>query len=227
MDTQSLQKINENFFTKELFENIKSNFVDINDALAVRNAIKSVLIDNPKLLACTAESILTAAYQAIHMNLSISPKLGYVYFIPYKKQAQLQIGYKGMLQLAIRSGFYKHINSDIVFEGMIKAHDFITGEYILVEADRKSDKVEGYIAYFELVNGFRKMLFMTADQMHWHAQKFSAAYQYDLQNNERKSLWSTDFDSMAKKTVLNLLLKSYGILSVDMEKVLTADFKEQ
>ena len=126
----------------------------------------------------------------------------------------------------MRSGQYRRINADRVYEGQIKEIDFITGEPI--RGEKISDRVVGYVAYFELINGFNKTLYMTFEEMKEHAKKYSQSYAYDLKSGRRSSVWSTNFDAMAKKTVLKLLLSKYGIMNIDsnsadMARALAAD----
>ena len=115
----------------------------------------------------------------------------------------------------MRSGLYATLNSGAVYEGQIKEIDFITGE--IVRGEKISDKIVGYVAYMELLNGFRKSLYMTAEEIQAHAQKYSQSYAYDLKSGKKSSVWSTNFDAMAKKTVLKRLLSSFGIMSIDQK----------
>ena len=115
----------------------------------------------------------------------------------------------------MRSGLYATLNSGAVYEGQIKEIDFITGE--IVRGEKISDKIVGYVAYMELLNGFRKSLYMTVEDIQAHAQKYSQSYAYDLKSGKRSSVWSTNFDAMAKKTVLKRLLSGFGIMSIDQK----------
>ena len=194
------------------------------------NSVLTAVNSNSKLKMCSTATILSAASTAATLKLPIVPSLGYAYIIPFKVQgmyqAAFQIGWKGFVQLAMRSGQYRRMNASKVFEGQIKEIDFITGDPIVGE--KISDKVVGYIAYFELINGFSKILYMTVEEMIEHAKKFSQSYSYDLKTGRKTSVWSTDFDSMAKKTILKLLLSKYGIMNIDsnateMAKALASD----
>ena len=115
----------------------------------------------------------------------------------------------------MRSGLYATLNSGAVYEGQIKEIDFITGE--IVRCEKISDKIVGYVAYMELLNGFRKSLYMTIEEIQAHAEKYSQSYAYDLKSGKKSSVWSTNFDAMAKKTVLKRLLSSFGIMSIDQK----------
>lgn len=179
--------------------------------------------DDEKLKDCDTVTILSAAKQAAILNLPIMKQLGYAYIIPYKDwrtgkyMAQFQLGYKGYLQLAMRSGVFKNLNSVEIYEGEIKSRNRITGEIELDENAPTTGKVIGYVAYMELTNGFEKMLYMTREEMESHAQKYSQSYSYDLKNNKKSSVWTTNFDAMAKKTVLKLLLSRYAPTSIEMQ----------
>ena len=125
------------------------------------------------------------------------------------------MGYKGYIQLAMRTGQYKTINASVVYEGQIEDVDFVTGE--IIRGKKKSDKVVGYVAYFELINGFSKMVYMTHEEMLHHAMTYSQAYKYDRKNGKKSSVWSTNFEAMGLKTVLKQLISKYGIMSIDMQ----------
>ena len=205
---QSLQQVLDS-------EGVRKRFVDVlGDAAApFISSVLTTVNSNDALKRCSTSSILSAAATAAALRLPVSPALGFAYIIPYNQHATFQIGYKGIIQLAIRSGQYRFINSSAVREGQIKGIDFMTGEIIRGEAI--SDRIVGYIAYFELVNGFSKSLYMTVDEIEQHAVTFSRSYAYDKKSGKRTSVWSVNFDSMAKKTVLKLLLSKYGIMSIE------------
>ena len=208
---QSLQLIQNSINQHEVLDDLVIRFGgDKHAALQFRNTVISIIANNTKLQSCSAHSILTAAHEAIELNLPISPQLGYVYIVPYKDTAQLQIGYKGIIQLAQRSGQYRTFNACNIYEGMIISQDFITGEFIV--GPKTNDNIVGYMAYFELLNGFSKSLYMSVDEMMKHAEKHSNAYAKGASN----SLWSTDFNLMARKTILKLLLSKYGPLSTEI-----------
>lgn len=114
----------------------------------------------------------------------------------------------------MRTGQYKTINAAPVHEGEIEDVDFITGE--IVRGKRKSDKIVGYIAYFKLINGFEKTLYMSREDIESHANQYSMAYGYDKRYGKSNSVWTTNFDAMALKTVLKQLISKYGIMSIDM-----------
>ncbi len=186
----------------------------ISSVIALCNEIPALLeIADPT-------TIIAAALQAATLKLPINKNLGFAYIVPYKAKngvsaAQFQMGWRGYVQLAERTGQYRTIHAGVVYEGQVKDIDFITGQ--IIRGEKISDNVIGYVAYIEMVNGFSKTLYMTKDEMTAHAKKYSQSYSYDLSKGYRNSPWSTNFDAMANKTVLKLLIGKYGIMSVDME----------
>lgn len=136
------------------------------------------------------------------------------------KEAQLQLGYRAFIQLSIRSGQFRTINVADVREGEITGTDFLSGEMMFSMAGkgRSGLKVVGYVAFFSLVNGFRKMLYMSVEEIEAHAKRYSKTYGSRYEKTRSESKWATDFDAMAKKTVLKLLLNRYAPLSVQMQE---------
>lgn len=205
-------------------ENVKARFNKLlgESASAFVSALLAIWNGNEKLQECDTKSILGAAGLAATLKLSLAPSLGHAYIVPYKGRATFQIGWKGILQLAHRTNKYKTFHAGAVKEGEIRGVDCITGE--LIRGEKISDKVIGYVAYVCLLNGFEKSLFMTREEMEEHAQKYSQSYAYDLKSGKKSSVWSTNFDAMARKTVMKLLLNRWGILSSgDMATALQAD----
>jgi recombination protein RecT len=131
--------------------------------------------------------------------------------------AQFQMGYKGFIQLALRTGQYKNINASEIYDGELVNHDRITGDVEIDTKKKRSNSIIGYVAYFKLLNGFEKMLYMSKEQVEIHGGKYSKSYA------QKYSRWQQDFDSMALKTVIKLLLSKYGILSVEMQTAMTVD----
>lgn len=184
--------------------------------------ITSVLavVNNSKLLqSANWESIYSAAITAATLDLPINPNLGFAYIVPYGKEAQFQIGYKGFIQLAQRSGKFKTINVTDVREGEIEDFDRLTGsiQFNWIKEDREKKPVVGYVAYFELLNGFSKLLYMTVDELNAHGVKYSQTAKKGF------GLWKDNFSSMASKTTIKLLLSKYAPLSTQMEVALTTD----
>lgn len=198
------------------------------DAPSVQQQFKNALQDNSGpfvasiidlynsdtyLQNCEAKLVIMEALKAAILKLPIIKSLGFAYIIPFKKDnvliPQFIIGYKGLIQLAMRTGQYRIINADEVFEGEYKSANKLTGEYDL-NGKATSDKVVGYFAHFEMLNGFIKTLYSTVEKINAHAVKYSKSY------NNKYTPWKTEYDSMAKKTVLRGLLGKWGILSVEM-----------
>lgn len=192
-------------------DNVKKKFQEVLDkgAGAFVTSLLSLVKSTPQLAAADPKTILSAAMTAATLKLPISPNLGFAYIIPYGKEAQFQMGYKGYIQLAMRTGQYKTINASVVYEGQIEDIDFVTGE--IIRGNKKSDKVVGYVAYFELINGFSKTIYMTTEDMLRHAQTFSKSF------SRSSSVWKTNFDAMGLKTVIKQLISKYGIMSIDMQ----------
>lgn len=197
--------------------NVKKKFNEVLDkgSGAFVTALLSLVKATPQLQQCDPKTILSAAMTAATMKLPINPNLGFAYIVPYKTEATFILGYKGITQLAMRTGQYKTINASVVHEGEIEGIDFITGE--IIRGKRTGDNVIGYIAYFKLVNGFEKALYMTKEDMEAHAVQFSQAYGADKRYGKSRSVWTTNFDAMALKTVLKQLISKYGIMSIDMQ----------
>lgn len=207
--------------------------------------IISAVSSNPTLKECDQVSIVSAALQAESLHFPINNSLGYVYLVPYNdkkkgKVAQFQIGYKGYIQLAIRSGQYKSINVVEVKEGELGEYDPLNGQkfnWIKDYEKRKAARTIGYVGQFELVNGFKTQLYISYEEMLDHADTYSQAFSKDtylqVQNGTYKgeawklsSYWYKDFDSMSKKTVLRQLLSKWGIMSVEMQEAYIKDQAE-
>lgn len=191
------------------------------------NNLTAVVANDAKLQACEPLTLMYAALKATALRLPLDPNLGQAYIIPYKNkklrktEAQFQIGWKGFIQLAIRSGQFAVINTTEVREGELKGYDLMTGEVsVQAVAERETKPVIGYLAYFKLTNGFAKSLYMTAEEIEQHATRYSQSYRGEYKDS---SLWATDKDAMAKKTVLKLLLNRFAPLSVDMQNAVQAD----
>ncbi len=201
---------------------IKRRFEELLDSSAPSfiSSILSIVKSNSKLQECSTNSILAAAGIAAALKLPINPSLGFAYIVPYKGHAQFQLGWRGYVQLAMRSGQYRTLNSGAVREGQIAEIDFVTGE--IVRGEKISDTIVGYVAYMELINGFHKTLYMTVEELQAHAEKYSQSYAYDSRTGRKSSVWSTNFDAMAKKTVLKKLLNNFGIISIDQQSVALA-----
>lgn len=217
-------------------------------------AIVSAVATNPGLQECTAPSIISAALQGVSMGLAPSPQLGQFYMVPFKNkktgttEVTFVIGYKGLTQLAYRSGQYIDLDARPVVEGEYKGLDKYTGrplfEWIEDDAEREQFPVVGYMAYFELVNGARKVLYWSKEKMLAHADRYSPAFSRDAtggrypkvsfadyeagnypKNDEWKysSFWYKDFDGMAIKTMLRQLITKWGPVSIEMQNAIIQD----
>ena len=208
-------------------------------------SITSAVATNPTLQECEPSSVLASSLVGEALNLSPSNALGEYYLVPYSntkkgtKEAQIQIGYKGYLHLAIRSGQYKDIDVFEIHQGEFKGRDKDTGKYkfefIENEEERLSKPVIGYMGYFELLNGFRKTLYMSKEEMLNHADTYSKAFNkadYEKYINGQipqkdlwkfSSYWYKSFQTMTFKTILRQLISKWGIMSIEMQDAFTKD----
>ena len=205
----------------------------LNDLLGKRapqfvTSLVSAANNDKNLAACEPQSVVTAALTAASLDLPVNSNLGFAYLIPYKNNkdgktsCQFQMGYKGFIQLAQRSGFYKTINASEVREGEIIRQDRLSGEiefaWIDDDTEREKKKIIGYVAYFRLLNGFEKTFYWTKEKCEAHAKKYSKNYA-----KYGSGLWKDAFDDMAKKTVLKLLISKFGPLNTQLQKALDED----
>lgn len=179
-------------------------------------SVMGVLSSNTNLSKCEPQSVYMAVMMAAALDLPINQNLGFAYIIPYGNKAQFQIGYKGLIQLAQRTGLFKTISATKVYEGQLLTQDPLKGFTFDWDA-KSSDKVTGYAAYFSLLNGFEKTLYMTADEVNLHGKVYSKTF------SSQFGTWKSNFDAMALKTVLKLLLGKYAPLSIEMQKATVAD----
>lgn len=163
-----------------------------------------------------AADVFRECLKAASLKLPISKQLGFAYIVPYKGIPSFQIGYKGLIQLAMRTGAYKYINAGAVYDGEFKSADKLTGA-VDISGDAISDNVVGYFAYIETINGFSKALYWTKDKVISHARKFSKSYQ------QGAAIWRDSFDEMAIKSVLRNLLSKWGVMSIEMVNAINAD----
>lgn len=211
-------------------------------------AILSAVSTNPALQDCEHSSIISAAFLGESLKLSPSPQLGQYYLVPFKDKkrgctvAQFQLGYKGYIQLAIRSGYYKKINVLAIKDGELIKYDPLTEELEvrIIEDDdiREQTETIGYYAMFEYTNGFRKAMYWSKKKMLAHADKYSQAFKKEsyekLLNGEipesdlwkYSSFWYKDFDGMAFKTMLRQLISKWGIMSIDLQNAFERDMAE-
>lgn len=241
------------FMNQQAIKNRITSMMGSDRGLRFITGVTSAVSTNPALAECTNESIFNGALLGETLNLSPSPQLGQYYLVPYKKYkkgtkelesvtAQFQLGYKGYIQLAIRSGQYKKINVIEVREGEFVNYDIFNEEYhfnpIKNYEERKKSPVIGYYAMFEYLNGFKKAIYMTKEEMLDHADTYSSAFNKiayeDLINGKipekdmwkYSSFWYKNFDEMAKKTMIRQLISRWGIMSVEMQKAFESDMGE-
>lgn len=217
-------------------EAVKNNIVSVvgeKNSTRFISSVVSAVQTNPTLSQCTNVSILSAALLGEALQLTPSPQLGQYYMVPYEnsktrtKEAQFQLGYKGYIQLAIRSGQYRKIVVSEVKEGEVKYYNPVTEEFsmdpILDTRERNKLQTVGYYAMFELMNGFRKELYWTKDMMQAHAETYSSGYKNDLKKHTAYTFWSKNFDAMAKKTLIRQLISKWGIMSIEMTRAYEND----
>lgn len=211
---------------KQFFEQdtIKKKF---NELLGKRSSsfITSVLqitASNDLLKNADPITVYQAAAVSATLDLPLNNNLGFAYIVPFKNaklnktEAQFQLGYRGYIQLAMRSGQFKTISVTPIYEGQLIEENPLTG----FEFDFKkktSDKIIGYAAYFKLINGFEKTLYSSIEEVTAHAKKYSQTFKKGF------GLWKDDFNAMACKTVLKMLLSKYAPLSVEMQTAVTSD----
>lgn len=204
-------------------DSYKNRFNEVlgKNAAGFMSALLNIYQNNKLLQECDGRSIIGAAGLAATLHLSITPSLSQAYIVPFKGKAQFQVGVRGYIQLAHRTGQYTRIHAGKVYEGEFKGFNPITGEPVLGE--KVSDEVVGYVAYFRLVNGFEKTLYMDKEEVEEFAMEYSSSYKYDKRSGKKTSPWSTNFDEMATKTVLKKILRTWGVLSADLATALQGD----
>lgn len=209
-------------------EHINQKFMEIlgdNSKYFIQSVVNSIT-NNPRLLDCDGKSVWGAAMNAAVLGLPVDNNLGYSAIVPYGKKAQFQIMVKGYVQLAIDTGYYKNLHVSEVYEDELAYHDSLKGKTYFTEPqywtqreNGEVNKVVGYFAYFELLNGFSKEYYMTKNEVRKHAKTYSKSYSY------KDSVWQTNFDAMGKKTVLKNLLRTYGKLGKgsNLDKAIQVD----
>ena len=201
----------------------------VKDSKTFITSVVSAVQANPALQECTKQSILSAALLGEGLKLSPSPQLGHYYMVPFRNnrlgttEAQFQLGYKGYIQLAIRSGQYKKINVLAIKEGELVSYDPLeeTIEVNLIddEAAREAAPTVGYYAMFEYTNGFKKAMYWSKQKMEAHAARYSKGYAA----HKGYTFWEKDFDGMAIKTMIRQLISKWGIMSIEMQQAYEAD----
>lgn len=216
---ETAKKSPNDYQVKELLNSIsfKKRFEEILDKRAPQfmASIVNLVNSDGNLQKCQPVSVIQACVMAATMDLPVDKNLGYAWIIPYGKTATFQIGYKGYIQLALRSGQYKAINVIDVHEGELVKWNPLTEEFEIDFTKRESDAVVGYAGYFELLNGFRKAVYWSREEIVEHRKRFS--------KTKSGGVWDSDFDAMARKTVIRNLLSKWGILSIAMQTAVSAD----
>ncbi len=222
--------------TDKVTDWIKSKFSNENEIARFKSNIVAISNSNELLQKADPKTIMTACYQGVLLNLPMEKQFGYAYVVPYNtkitriingrevqewiNQAQFQMGYKGYIQLAQRSGQYLDMSVSDVRTGELVNYDRLKGttfNWIQNEDEREKLPIIGYVSYFKMVNGFEKTLYMTKEQMENHFMKYSKTYA------KNKSFYIASFDEMALKTVLTSLLRKWGIMSVELQQAYKSD----
>ena len=221
------------FLTKDAVKQKINDIVGGRDGMRFMTQILSAVTNNPDLQKCEPMTILNCGLLGESLKLSPSPQLGQFYMVPFEDNkagitvATFILGYKGYIQLAVRSGYYKKINVLAIKEGELVRYDALTEELEvnLIEDDleREKAKTTGYYAMFEYTNGFRKCLYWSKQKMETHALKYSKGYAADKRKNTSWTFWSKDFDGMAYKTMLRQLISKWGIMSIEMQTAFERD----
>jgi len=235
--TQNNQPVSvKNLLSQDAYKKRFEEILGGKKSRAFMASLLNVVGQDNKLQECEPKSVIIAAAIAATLDLPVDPNLGMAYIIPYKDKkysarsqspihkATLQLGYKAFVQLAMRSGQYKTINAAEIYEGELKYFNRITGDFEFDPEGKSSETIVGYGAYFRLLNGFEKFIFMTVDELWAHAKEYSQSYRY-AENNRKDSRWHKNPKDMMTKTVLKRILSKYGVLSIDMQTALINDDK--
>ncbi len=221
-----------NFMSSAVIKNKINEVVGGKNAQGFITSLVSAVSQNPQLSQCNQMSIFSAALTGEALNLAPSPQLGYYYLVPFKDKkkgmvAQFQIGYKGLIQLALRTGQYADLDVMEILDGEYLGRDSSTGKFMFSfisdEEERQGREVIGYMAYFELLNGFKKTMYWSKQKMEAHAKEYSQGYRKDLKEGTAYTFWSKDFNNMAYKTMLKQLLSKWAPLSTELQTAIVND----
>ena len=208
-----------NVMSSESVQQQFKNALAENSSLFVASVI-DLFASDTYLQKCNPNLVVMECLKAATLKLPINKSLGFAYVVPYKKHGvdipQFQLGYKGYIQLAMRTGQYQRLNDGIVYKGQRVDFDPISGD-MTISGTRESDEATGYFAFFRLNNGFEKLVYFSKENAEAHGKKFSKSY------SKESSPWKTQFDAMALKTCWRKLLGKYGILSVEMSNAIASD----
>ena len=199
-------------------ETMQQNFRNIlaENAGAFMASIIELYQSDGALQKCDPNRVVLEALKAATLKLPINKQLGFAYIIPYNNVPTFQLGFRGLIQLAQRSGQYRYINADVVCDGESVNYNRITG-MLEISGTAKSDTPVGYFAYFQLLNGFEKCVYWTREKVEAHAKRYSKAW------SKADSPWHTNFDAMALKTVLKTIISKYGVMSVEFANAIAND----
>ena len=199
-------------------ETMQQNFRNIlaENAGAFMASIIELYQSDGALQKCDPNRVVLEALKAATLKLPINKQLGFAYIIPYNNVPTFQLGFRGLIQLAQRSGQYRYINADVVCEGESVNYNRITG-MLEISGTAKSETPVGYFAYFQLLNGFEKCVYWTREKVEAHAKRYSRAW------SKADSPWHTNFDAMALKTVLKTIISKYGVMSVEFANAIAND----
>ncbi len=203
--------------------NVLQKFADLlgTKAQGFIASVISAVNSNELLKGATQESVYSAALMAATLDLPVNQNLGFAYFVPFnnrkanKQECQFMVGYKGFIQLAMRSGQFKTISATPIYENQLVSENPLTG--FVFDFSKKGQNIIGYAAYFSLINGFEKTLYMSVEELKKHGVAYSQTFKKGF------GLWADNFDAMAQKTVIKLLLSKYAPLSIEMQKAQIAD----
>lgn len=211
-------------------EGIREKFAEMLGRRAPQfiTSVMQIVSSNKDLSSADVQSVYNAAATAAILDLPLNSNLQFAHIVGYKDNkrggvvyAQFQMGWRGFVQLAQRSGQFQTVNVTDVREGELVKRDRLTGECVFKwednEEERASKKIIGFVSYFRLVNGFEKQLYKTVEQLREHGKKYSKTY------NREDGKWNTDFDAMCSKTVIKEILNKFAPLSVEMQTAIRAD----
>jgi len=209
-----------NYFTQDAAQNKFKELLG-NRASSFATSVLQVVASNKMLANAEPQSVFNAACMAATLDLPINANLGFAYILPYNDRergqvAQFQLGYKGFIQLAQRSGQFKTIAATPIYKGQVVSENPLTG-YVFDFTKRDSDEIVGFAGYFSLINGFEKTIYLTVKELENHGTKYSQTFKKGF------GLWKDNFEAMAQKTVIKLLLSKYAPLSIDMQRAVITD----
>lgn len=200
-------------------DSVKKRFDEIMGKRAPQyiSSIINLVNSDTNLQKCDPMSVVSAAMVAATLDLPVDKNLGYAWVVPYGNKAQFQLGYKGYVQLALRTGKYRSINAIPIREGELVKWNPLTEELVVDFEQRKSDAIIGYAGYFELINGFKKTVYWSKEEIESHRKRFSKS---DFG-------WKNDYDAMALKTIIRNMLSKWGILSIEMQEAYVKDVEAE